>query len=368
MRIGIDARLFHFAQAGISYYTIRLIRALLAVDKSNDYVVIQDRRDRKVIVDEPRATRLGTRTPAHSRFERLTLPWELLRAKLDLLHSTDFVAPRLRRTWSVVTIHDLAFLLHPEFVTEASRRYYGKVRDTVRRADALIAVSERTKRDIVRLLGVPPENVTVIHHAADAAYVQINDSEALTRFRDTRELPDRFILFVGTLEPRKNLKGLLDGYALARDGGLDQPLLIVGRQGWLMDDLDQQVARLNLTPHVRFYGPAEERDLVYLYNLASALVLPSFYEGFGFPILEAMACGTPVISSDAACLPEIVGDAGLLFPPTDTESLARHLLAVTEDDESAKRLQRAGLARAAEFSWDRTALQTLAIYESVGAR
>ena len=128
------------------------------------------------------------------------------------------------------------------------------------------------------------------------------------------------------------------------------------------------MARLNLTPHVRFYGPAEERDLVYLYNLASALVLPSFYEGFGFPILEAMACGTPVISSDAACLPEIVGDAGLLFPPTDTESLARHLLAVTEDDESAKRLQRAGLARAAEFSWDRTALQTLAVYESVGAR
>ena len=368
MRIGIDARLLHFAQAGISFYATRLIRALLTIDQTNDYVVIQDRRDRHVIADEPRATRLATRTPAHSRFERLILPLELLRANLDLLHSTDFVAPKLRRTRSVVTIHDLAFLLHPEFVTEASRRYYGKVRDTVGNVDAIIAVSERTKRDVVRLLGVPPEKVTVIHHAADARYAQIDDGEALTRFRDERELPDRFILFVGTLEPRKNLNGLLEGYAVARGRGLEQTLLIVGRRGWLMDDLDRQVARLNLTPHVRFYETAEERDLVYLYNLASALVLPSFYEGFGFPILEAMACGTPVISSDAACLPEIVGEAGLLFPPDDTESLARHLLTVTEDHESAERLRRAGLSRAADFSWDRTARKTLAVYESIAVR
>jgi glycosyltransferase involved in cell wall biosynthesis len=367
MRIGIDARLLQYTQAGISLYAVRLIRALLSVDRLNHYVAIRDRRDRYAISADPRLERFDTWTPAHHQFEPVALPLELLRAGIDLLHSTDFISPTLRRCKAVCTIHDLAFLLYPQFITDESRRYYGKVAEVVQSADGIIAVSERTRRDIVRLLGIPPERVTVVYHGAEEAFRPVDDSAALQAFRAAHDLPDRFVLFVGTIEPRKNLGVLLAALANARARGFTLPLLIVGQQGWLEDSLDERVDELGLRSSVILYGRAENHELVTLYNLAEMLVLPSVYEGFGFPALEAMACGTPVICSNAASLPEIVGDAALLFSPEDVDTLEEHLRTVAGDPATADRLSRAGIVRARDFSWARAARQTLDVYESVMA-
>jgi glycosyltransferase involved in cell wall biosynthesis len=298
--------------------------------------------------------------------ERWALGAEVARLGLDLLHTTDFIPPAFGYRRSVITIHDLNFLYYPQFLTAESRRYYNQqIEWAVCRTDHILADSHATKSDLVSLLGVPPEKVTVVHLAANPAFRPLPEAE--TRQVATKyNLEPGYLLFVGTLEPRKNLPGLLQAYRRLLDAQVTAaPLVFVGGKGWLYDEVFERIEALRLRQHVRFLHDVPDTDLPGLYNAASLLATPSFYEGFGLPALEAMACGMPVVVADRASLPEVVGQAGLLVDPNDPDDIARALGRALTDAPLRARMRERGLAQAARFTWERTARETLAVYHEV---
>ncbi|HEY64609.1 MAG TPA: glycosyltransferase family 4 protein [Caldilineae bacterium] len=371
MRFAIDARLVYYTQAGIGQYTIRLIRALAALNQEDQFLILQSRKHPDPIVRQHNFRRIGLWTPSHNRFEQFFLPLELLRVDADVLHSPDFIPPLYcRRFRFVITIHDLHFLIYPKFLTEESARYYGQIDRAVQHAHHIIVPSEATKQDTINLLGVPESKITVISEAANPLFRPIPRREALAKVQARFPgLPSDFILFVGTLEPRKNLPTLLRAYQHLREAyRLDAELVFVGRRGWLVDDLFHQIDEMGLRDYCHFLGRVADEDLLYLLNAARCLTLPAHYEGFGLPPLEAMACGTPVVVSNVASLPEVVGDAGLLVDPNNWEELAVALWRVLTDEQLANELRQKGLQRASLFSWERAAQETLAVYRQVAAQ
>ncbi len=366
MRIGIDARIVHYTQAGIAQYILRLIQGLAEVDRENEFVLLQSRKDKHRLVDRPNFKRALLWTPSHHRLEQWTLWVEVSGLDLDLLHSPDFIPPFRRNCKSVITIHDLAFLLYPNFLTKESARYYGQIDQAVKRTDHIIAVSESTKRDAVRLLGVPERKITVIYESANPIYRPINDHRVLEGVKNKYGISGDFILFVGTIEPRKNLPGLLRAYRrLLDDYKLRVKLVLVGRRGWLCEEVFALVEKLRLEDEVLFLGRVPLEDLLHLYNAARLLVHPSFYEGFGLPPLEAMACGTPVVASNTSSLPEVVGDAGLLVDPHDTSALTVAIWRALTDENLRADMIAKGFKRAQCFSWEKMARETLELYRRV---
>ncbi len=237
----------------------------------------------------------------------------------------------------------------------------------MRRASQIIAVSESTKRDLVKMLGVREDKISVIYEAADPLFRPDDRLAALRHVQTVYGLSDEFILFVGTIEPRKNIGGLLRAYRRMRDDyKLPHGLVLAGAPGWLSDDVYELVDKLDLRPHCHFLGRVSAPDLRYLYNAASCLVHPAFYEGFGLTPLEAMACGTPVVVSNVSSLPEVVGDAALLVDPLCDDEITVALWRVLSDSALAAELRTKGLQRAAVFSWQRAAQQTMAVYRQGG--
>jgi glycosyltransferase involved in cell wall biosynthesis len=367
MRIALDARLSYYVQAGITQYTLNLIQALAAIDSENEYLILQRRPDQRTIVSQSNFRRVPLFAPTHHPLEQYLLALELpLQGKMDVVHCTDFIPPFYYRGPTVITIHDLAFLLYPHFLTRKAARYYGLIDRAVRRADHVIAVSESTKRDIVRLTGTPERKITVIYEAADAVYAPIHDPEVLDRIHQKYHLPEQYVLFVGTIEPRKNLptlirayKGLIDNYKSEAD------LVIVGKQGWLYDDVYLLVEQLGLQKRVHLLGRVPGVDLLYLYNASRMLVLPSYYEGFGLPPLEAMACGVPVVVSDTSVMPEVVGDAALRVAHEDVEGFTVAMWRLLTDDDLRSDMIAKGHKRVKCFSWERAARETLEVYRKV---
>ncbi|MBC8253340.1 MAG: glycosyltransferase family 4 protein [Ardenticatenia bacterium] len=370
MRIGIDARLVYYSRAGIGQYILRLVEAMARVDTSGDeFVLLQSRKDRTQIVSDHNFSRMSLWTPSHHRLEQLSLGFEVGRLHLDLLHSPDFIPPFRRNCRSVITVHDLAFLLYPHFLTNESARYYGQIDQAVRCTDHIIAVSESTRQDTIKLLGVPEKKITVIYEAANPIYRQIEPREARRLVVDTYGLDGDYILFVSTIEPRKNLPALLQAYRKLRDDyKSDVKLVLAGRRGWLSEEVYEVVEALNLAEHVRFLGRVPSGHLVYLYNAARMLVHPSFYEGFGLPPLEAMNCGTPTIVSNVSALPEVVGDASILVDPHDIDGLTVAMWRVLTDADLRASLVAKGLTHARMFSLERAAQETLAAYRRVVGR
>jgi glycosyltransferase involved in cell wall biosynthesis len=303
-------------------------------------------------------------TPPHHPLEQLTLPLELLRFRPDLLHSTDFIPPLRRTCKSVVTVHDLGFLLYPEMLTGPSRRYYGQIRSAVRSADHVIAVSRCTRDDLERLVGAEPSKIDVVPEAPDPSFGPVESPEALALARRWLGVNRPYILFVGTFEPRKNLVALLDAFGQVRRQ-LDVQLALVGHRGWLYEPIFRHIGKLGLEPHVKIVQGIPNAQLPPVYSAAGVLAFPSLYEGFGLPVVEAMACACPVVASDRASLPEVVGEAGLLVPPEDASVLAEALLRVLSDAELRSDLVRRGLERARSFSWCKAAAETLAVYRRV---
>jgi glycosyltransferase involved in cell wall biosynthesis len=303
-------------------------------------------------------------TPPHHVLERWLLPLEIAarQPKLSLLHSLDHVAPAWGSWRSVVTLHDLAFLVHPETHTPRSRAYYAAAGESARQAQRVIAVSQRTASDAVRLLGVDPARIRVVHEAAGPAFGP-QPREKLNPLAERLGFPtDKpYILFVGTLEPRKNVPLLLDAFAQVRRH-IDAHLVLVGARGWLDEPIFAAHAESSASEAIHFVGWLDEDDLAVLYSHAGVLVLPSLYEGFGLPVLEAMACGAPVVCSNAGPLPEVAGDAAILLAPSDPAVWASALTRVLTNEATATELQQRGLRRASEFSWRKTAEQTRDVY------
>jgi glycosyltransferase involved in cell wall biosynthesis len=291
---------------------------------------------------------------------------EIIRLELGLLHSPDFIPPAFGYRRSVITVHDLNFLHYPQFLTVESHRYYNQqIEWAVKRADHILADSYSTKADLISLLGVDSEKITVVHLAAGPTFHPLPDA-VIRRIAARYELAPGFLLHVGTLEPRKNLLGLFQAYRLLLDMGMtDAPLVLVGGRGWMHDEIFERAEALDLLRSVRFLHSVPDQDLPGLYNAAGVLAMPSFYEGFGLPALEAMSCGTPVVVSDRASLPEVVGEAGLLIDPEDSEELAHSLARVLAEQPLREGMRERGLAQAARFTWERTAQETLTVYRKV---
>lgn len=366
MRIGIDARIVQYVRGGIPNYVLRLLRSLAQLDRDTDYYVLHSRKDRNPSLPGPNFQPVACWTPPHNRLERWALGVEVAQLGLDLLHTTDFIPPALGYRRSVITVHDLTFLHYPQFLTAESHRYYNQqIEWAVRRADHILADSYASKSDLATLLDVPSEKVTVVHLAADPVFRPLPEAEA-ERIAAHYALEPGYLLCVGTLEPRKNLPGLFRSYRLLLDAGVTPAcLVLVGSKGWLYDEIFERVEELHLGERVHFLHGVPDGDLAGLYNAASLSVTPSFYEGFGLPALEAMACGTPVVVADRSSLPEVVGEAGLLVDPDDPDDIAQALTCVLTDDLLRARMRELGLAQAARFTWERTAEETLAVYRAV---
>lgn len=296
-------------------------------------------------------------------WEQLALPIALRQCRADLLHAPAYVAPFASPCPAVVTFHDLSYFLLPSAFNRQNRVYLQTFsRWTARRARRFIAVSECTRQDMVRLLGVAPDSVDVIYNGVDERYRPEPDGARLDRFRSEKGLPDRFILSLATIEPRKNFPGLLRAYAEARRRGIVEPLVVAGGRGWGDEGILRLIDELGVRPYVHLVGFVSTDEQPLWYNAATLFAYPSRYEGFGLPVAEAMACGTPVVASNRSSLPEIVGDAGVLADPDDPGALASALAMVLHDDALRHELAARGLERSRRFSWDGAARATLQAY------
>ncbi len=368
MRIGIDARLNAYRRGGIPQYTQQLVAALAPQAPYDIFFTLQHREHHRPLAIASNVKRATLFTPPHHRLEQWSLPIETLPLRLDVLHCPDFIAPRYSLCPNVVTIHDLAFLRYPDILDESARRYYGQVRQSVQRAAAVIAVSQATRDDIVQLLDLPRERIDVVYEAAAPTYHPL-DLPAETRREINGHIlaADRFILFVSTIEPRKNLPTLFRALRICIDRRPNQAYLLAlaGGRGWLDDDLFQMARDLRLEDHLAFLGNVSQDDLLWLYNACRLYVNPSLYEGFGLPVLEAMACGAPTIVAETSSLPEVAGEAAIMLPPLEVEVWAQTIERLWNDPDQRERLAQSGPQQAARFSWQETARQMLAIYRRI---
>lgn len=382
MIIGIDIRtLMDTRYSGVSEYTLNLVNALLKLDSKNEYRLFYN-------AAKDISASLRQFDCPNVKIIKKSIPNKILNylffkffnsPKIDKLLKADvFFMPHINfiglsgKTKSILTIHDLSFLRYPEFFS-ARKNFWHKminVKKLVSRFDEIVAVSENTKRDIVDLCGVEPEKIKVIYSGAEDIYRQMMPNDAKERQEQFKikikyNLPEKFILFLGTVEPRKNIDGLVRAYEILREknGDLAQyKLLIAGGRGWKSKKIYKRRENSKYRDDIKFLGYIEKKDKVYLYNLASLFVYPSFYEGFGFPPLEAMACGTPIITGLSSSLPEIIGNAGLMVDPYNISDLAAAMEKVLIDDDLRNNLIQKGLERVKNFSWEKAAKNYLELF------
>jgi glycosyltransferase involved in cell wall biosynthesis len=284
---------------------------------------------------------------------------------IELFHATEHLLLPLHGAPTVLTVHDLIFRRYPAHHKRLNRWYLNATMPLFcRRAGHIIAVSERSKRDVIEAYSISPEKITVIYEAADPRFCP-QSVETVTAARAHYGLPDRYLLFVGTIEPRKNLGRVLTAFERLHAEGLTDALVIVGKRGWLYGDFFARLEQSSAKQAVIFPGFVPDADLPAVYAGAQALAFPSEFEGFGLPVLEAMACGTPVVCSNTSSLPEVAGDAAFLVDPLDVGALTDGLAHVLQDETLREQMRDRGIAQSAQFSWTRAAEETLTVYRRV---
>ena len=376
VRIGLDGKILTLRAGGTGRYAINLTRAMLAEAAARrpelDFVIFTGPQTSREVMEEFRGACdecfLGAKS---SVIRSLTLvPAALRRLRVDLFHGMDHVGiPLVGKTGRyVVTIHDVIPLILPETFTLRHRLVVRTALARVRRkADLALVPSLAVKGDVVRRLGLPEDRVVVTPEGCEPRF-RPQAPESFGAVADRYGLPSRYVLAVGTLEPRKNLTTLLQAFARLRRGGDVDPnlqLVLAGARGWLDEPIFETVRSLGLEQAVRFPGFIDDDDLPAVYSGAALFVFPSLHEGFGLPLLEAMACGVPVITSNVASMPEVAGDAAMLVDPRDADGLASAIAQVLRDEALRERLRAAGLARAGQFSWETAARRTLDAYASL---
>jgi glycosyltransferase involved in cell wall biosynthesis len=369
MRVAIDARKLH--DFGIGTYIRNLLRQLARIDHDTDYVLLCCEADLGVAAQlGPNFRAVLEPSPNYSLREQIHVPWLLLRERPDLYHAPHYVLPAGVSCRSVVTIHDCIHLMFPQYLPNRLAYAYARAQmwAAARRSDCILTVSYASKRDILQLFNVRPEKIVVVYNAIDAHFSVTPPEEAVARVRERYQLEHKFVLYVGNIKPHKNLVRLIEAFNELRKGDLaDLKLLIIGDEISKVPALRRAVHRHKLHKHVRFLGYLADDQLAILYRLASVFVFPSLYEGFGLPPLEAMASGTPVVTSNVSSLPEVVGDAAILVDPYDVDSIVDGLRQVLTDPARADDMRRKGLERAREFSWERSVAKTLEVYRAIGA-
>lgn len=366
-QIGLNAHLLSgqagYRRAGIHGYIANTLQALPAADPGLRYTVfVGDGAPPPDPAFTIRQAALPTANPAlRILWEQAIQPWQL--GGLDLLHGMAFVNPLLTRKPAVVTIYDLSFMLHPERLSASRRRYLQTLTHiTAQRARRILAISASTAHDVEHLLGVPRDRIDVALPGVGPQFAPL-PATAIDDFRARLGLPPRFLLHLGTLEPRKNLTLLLTAFARLPEAlRAETPLILVGGKGWGLDEVRATIVRLGMEKHVRLEGYAPDDDLPLWYNAATALVFPSVYEGWGLPVVEALACGTPVVVSDTSSLPEAAGDAGLKLNPHRVDDWTTGLERALTDTAWRATARTRGLAHAATFTWEATARAHAACY------
>ena len=355
MKIGIDIQSTQGNKTGIGFYVENLINELKAY---NDIELS--------CYKHPAEHDLNTLERLY--WENVTLPKKAERSGVEIMHIPGFAGTRRQGKYKkITTVHDLIGMIYPENLGLASRFYWQKwLPFCVKNSDAIIAVSEHTKKDIVRLLGVPEEKVHVVLSAVDPVFRPIKDVEDLDRVRKKYNLHQNFILNLGTIEPRKNICGLIQAFSdHVSNSRKDTSLVIVGKKSWGFEEAAKKIKELGIDNRVQFTDYIEDEDLPALYNLSKFFVFPSFYEGFGFPVLEAMSCGKPVITSNVSSLPEIASGAAILIDPSDNISLSEAISELDNNEKTRVELSEKSIKRASDFSWAKTALQTIEVYRKV---
>ena len=367
--VGLDVTPLGAEQTGIGRYTYELLGALWRLGPDGAVVAVGNRGAAHVrLPDLSGADRgvLGPRLPSRAAWTFGALPWWLPRAGLGVFHGTSYYAPIIGPVPTVVTFHDMSVLAcpdrHPRARVVRAQALLGRV---ARHASAIITPSAFSATEIVRWLGVPAERIHVVPGAAAGTFSRPLDTATIGAVAARFGLQPGFLLCLGTVEPRKNIGRVLQAAARLRRGGAPVRVVIAGRLGWGFRPILDQARALGLEGAVRFVGFVSDADLRGLMALASALVYPSLYEGFGLPVVEAMAAGLPVVTSRTGALAEVAGGAALLVDPYDTDAIADALQRASQDGDLRAVLRRRGLARAGEFSWERSARETLAVYATV---
>jgi glycosyltransferase involved in cell wall biosynthesis len=391
MRIAIDGRTIVELSSGVGMYAERIVRGLLQIDHHNEYFLFLT--EPAPTLQFPNLTHILI-DGYHQMFlkqwwENISVPHFLAARKIDLYFSPSYTLPILprfanfgrllplpaqwkipfnidRRVKYVTAIHDLVGFALPETFTLKMRLWQRLfVSNAVHVADRILASSESTQRDLFRFFEFDRKKVSVVYLSLDDRFAPVTHRRLLAKVRTKYSLPERFILSVGTIEPRKNIAGVARAYSLLPQHLRDKcKLIIAGGKGWHTDAIFEEIKQLGIQDDVTFLGFVDHEDLPSLYSLAAVLVYPSLYEGFGFPPLEAMACGTPVITSTRSSLPEVVGHAAILTEPTDYRTMCNEMCRVLTDEKIRAELKRKGLRQAKRFGWRPAAEQTLKIFES----
>ena len=365
-RVGINAHLLSgeagYRRAGIHQYIAQTVANLPPGEEEFHYSLFTRYRPSW---QRPDVKVISTVWPTEKRWARILWEqsaWPLYAARhdLDLLHSMAFVTPLWAPCPTVVTVYDLSFLHYPERFPLLQRYYLtSQTRRSCRQARRVVSISESGRRDVHDFFGVPLEKIDVVPPGVDRRFRPL-PAEEVAAFRRRKRLPERFILHVGTLQPRKEIPALLE--AVARLRRPEIPLVLVGGKGWMYDEIYARVEALELSDRVHFTGYVPDEELPCWYNAASLLVLPSVYEGFGLPLVQALACGTPVVAADTSALPEAVGGAGLLFPPGEVDALVNQMLVMLDSPEQVATMRERGFAHVQKFSWAHSGQRMADVY------
>jgi glycosyltransferase involved in cell wall biosynthesis len=369
-RIGIDVRKIN--DFGIGTHIQNIVKNLAAIDSSHEFLLFHHFSEiNHLELDNPRFFHIVDRSPKYSLREHLSLPIKMKQYDLDLFHSPHYVLPIIHHCPTIVTIHDVIHLLFPQYLPSRMAHSYAKMMmfASTKSAAKVITVSQSSKQDIVRYLKIPPDKIEVIYNAVSDIYKPMRSPDLRAKLQEHFGLSGDYLLYVGNLMPHKNLKRLIYAYyRLLRQINRDIKLVIVGEGIPHYRELKLLAYDLGLKDKIMFLGFIAREWLPILYNEATVFVFPSQYEGFGLPPLEAMACGTPVVTSNTSSLPEVVSDAGLLIDPYNIDELVDAMERCIMDQKLRGELIEKGLRRVKHFSWERTARQTLRIYEEIFER
>ena len=369
MRIGIDARKLH--DFGIGTYIRNLLRQLARLDRDTEFVLLCRPEDAASLTSLGSNFRPIIETAGnYSVAEQLRVPLALQRERVTLFHAPHYVLPPLVRCRSVVTIHDCIHLMFPQYLPNRMALAYARtsIRMAARRATRVLTVSESSKSDILRFVDTEPDKIDVIYNAYDERFGVEPREEDVVRVKERYQLHDEFVLYAGNVKPHKNLERLIEAFDRVRKHGLDHlKLVIIGDEISKYTSLRRAVHKHQLHKYVRFLGYLPEETLAVMYRLAGVFVFPSLYEGFGLPPLEAMASGTPVVTSNVSSLPEVAGDAAVLVDPYDPDAIAAGIERVLTDERIRRELRRKGVARARQFSWEQSVKRVREIYAQVAA-
>jgi glycosyltransferase involved in cell wall biosynthesis len=364
VRIGIDARKLH--DFGIGTYIRNLLRQLSRLDHDTDFVVLCRPEDRDALTSLGENFRPVPETAGnYSLAEQVKVPLALKREGVTLFHAPHYVLPPLVRCKSVVTIHDCIHLMFPQYLPNRFALAYARaaIGQAAKRATRVMTVSETSKRDILRYVDTEADKIDVIYNAYDDRFAVEPREEDVVRVRERFQLHDEFVLYAGNVKPHKNVERLIQAFHLVRQSGLDHlKLVIIGDEVSRYAALRRAVHKHQLHKYVRFLGYLPEETLAVMYRLAGVFVFPSLYEGFGLPPLEAMASGTPVVTSNISSLPEVAGDAALLVDPYEPAAIADGIARVLTDERIRRELRAKGLARARQFSWEASVRRVRDIY------